>query len=201
MINQHAIQLLEFYFQNSDLAFTLFQARFENNVNTYLALKNRLHAVNVSEDELFQGQFANFYLVKRLPRPAKVAFFREFESLKNEDIPINVRELTEEMAPALGKMHFSFCSKMMNMINDEEYPIYDSNVATVFHRPGLGYGLDYKNNLYQDLCDTYHSLENHPLVETFRVRFHANGMGYMKVLDTLFWFVGYCMNTNNLTEQ
>ena len=196
MINQHAIQLLEYYFQNPKLAEDLFQIRFEYNVNTYLELKDRLHQVNISEDEYFQRRFADFYLVKRLPRIAKAAFFTKFESIKNKIEPIDVRALTEEMVPALGKLHFSFCSKMANMINDETYPIYDSNVARVFHRPGLGYGLDYKNNIYTDLIDTYSELTNHRLVEDFRIRYNAERMGHMKLLDTMYWFVGYCIMNN-----
>lgn len=197
MINQNAIQQLEYYFQNFDLADTLFHDRFEYNINTYLELKSLLHQVNVSEDEYFQNLFSNFYLVKRLPRPSRAAFFARFEMLKNTVAPIDVRELTVDMSSILGKKHFSFCSKMANMINDEEYPIYDSNVARVFHRPGLGYGLDYKDNIYSDLRDTYRSIRNHQIVEAFSRRYNAEQrVGYMKLLDTMFWFVGDCIQTD-----
>ena len=196
MINYNTIQLLETYFEIFDLAATRFQAKFENNVHRFLELKNLLHEVNVSENDYFQRRFAYFYGLNRLSQAAKTAYFERFELIKNTTRPIDVRELTEEMATALGKYHFSFCSKMANLIDDERYPIYDSNVATVFHRHGLGYGLDYKSNIYQDLCDTYRYLENHPLVDAFRTRFNAEDMGYMKVLDAMFWFVGDCIKAN-----
>ena len=195
MINQHAIQQLENHFENFDLAATLFGTIFENNVQRFLELKHMLHEVDVSRDKRFQKQFGYFYGVQRMSREAKTAYFTRFEQLKETDGPIDVRELTEEMAPALGKRQFSFCSKMANLIEDDTYPIYDRYVATVFHRPGLGYGMDYKTHLYQDLCDTYRSLKNHPLVAAFRERFHAEDMGYMKVLDALFWFVGNSIET------
>lgn len=196
MVNTHAIQQLEYYFQNMEVADNRFHDKFQYNVDKYLELKGLLHQVNVSENVYFQKEFANFYLVKRLPRPAKAAYFARFEELKDSDAPIEIREFTDEMTAVLGKNHFSFCSKMANMINDDAYPIYDSNVAAVFHRRGLGYGVDYRYHIFVDLRDTYNSLRGHHLVDDFRNRFHAEGVGHMKLLDTMYWFVGDCIKND-----
>ena len=179
-----------------EVADNRFHDKFQYNVDKYLELKGLLHQVNVSENVYFQKEFANFYLVKRLPRPAKAAYFARFEELKDSDAPIEIREFTDEMTAVLGKNHFSFCSKMANMINDDAYPIYDSNVAAVFHRRGLGYGMDYRYHIFVDLRDTYNSLRGHHLVDDFRNRFHAEGVGHMKLLDTMYWFVGDCIKND-----
>ena len=189
MINQHAVNQINDLYSNIDDVFTRRNAVFTNNVTRYLELKGLLHQVNVSQDPYFQSRFTYFYGLNHISANRRGAFYQKFEEIKNAPDRINVRELTEQLAEPLGKQFFSFCSKMANLIDDERYPIYDSHIAEVFHRPGLGYGVDYKANLYHDVIDTYGDLIDHPLIELFRTRFHAGEMGYMKVLDALFWAI------------
>lgn len=187
MINYNAIERFNNHYAHFDLVANQHNTAFNNNVVRYLELKNLLHNVDVSQDEYFQSRFTFFYGLHHIPSARRSMYYQEMEALKNSTDPINVRALTERLEASLGKKHFSFCSKMANIINDNAYPIFDSHIAAVFHRPGLGYGIDYKDNMYQDVIDTYNSLRDSPTIATFRNMYNAGNMGYMKVLDTLFW--------------
>ncbi len=191
MVNSIAITQFESFYAISAQAFDNNQEAFENNVRRYLQLKEMLHNRDVSLDADFQRLYSYFYGLNRaLSVQQKAAYFSRLERMKDTDYQINVRALTEELRPSLGKYHFSFCSKMANIVDDELYPIYDRNVRRVFHRANLGHGLDYWENIYQDITDTYQCLMNHPVIKCFENRFNSHGMGYMKVLDALFWVIG-----------
>lgn len=191
MINQQAISQFQKLTNDFDTFANQHEGPLKTNVERYTELKNLLHKVNVSEHEYFQRRYSDFYgLNLRIKRDLRPLYYQKLEEIKNTKKPIDVRSLTEELSPVLGKNHFSFCSKMANIINDEKYPIYDSQVAKVFHRKGLGYNLDYKTNLYNDLKDTYESLKDSPVIPAFQDRFDAHEMGYMKVLDAIFWVIG-----------
>lgn len=191
MINTTAITRFETFYANPILSLNDHHVVFQNNVDRYLQLKELLHQRNVSEDDEFQRQYSYFYGLNRaMNAQQKSAYYLRLEEIKNTDHPIDVRALTEELRPLLGKNHFSFCSKMANIVNDELYPIYDKNVRQVFHRANLGYGLEYRENIYQDITETYQIMSNHPVISSFKNRFNAQGMGYMKVLDALFWVMG-----------
>lgn len=191
MINENAIKRFEAFYKNSEEAFEMNDEAFKNNIKKYLDLKKMLHQVDVSNSEVFQRRFSYFYGLNRfVSADGKRVYFNKLESLKNTTEHINVGQLTEEMESGLGKYHFSFCSKMADIINDNLYPIYDSNVRTIFHRRGLGYGHDYYVAVYNDIIDTYKELKNHPVVSAFKKKYQPKGMGYMKILDALFWVMG-----------
>ena len=193
MVNTQAINLLQNLFANPEEVFSdnHISRALQNNVNRYLHLKGMLFRENVAINAEFQRNYSYFYGLNRyMTQIQKQAYFAKFEAIKRQKGPIDVRLLTEEMQPLLGKFHFSFCSKMANMIDDTQHPIYDKNVANVFHRRGLGQGHEYKENIYQDLVDTYRTLKDHHIIESFKERFNAQDMGYMKVLDALFWVIG-----------
>ena len=191
MINYAAITQFEDFFSNIDVVLDQHQIALQNNVDRYLQLKDLFNRVNVSTDIEFQRLYSYFYGLNRALNPnQKKEYYSRMEEMKNTDQCINVLGMTVELKPILGKYHFSFCSKMANIINDELYPIYDRNVRNVFHRKNLGNGLNYWRNIYQDISDTYRHLENHPIIPAFRTQFNAHKMGYMKILDALFWTLG-----------
>ena len=191
MINLNAIQRFRTFYADFDDAAGRCDEAFSNNVRRYLELKNLLHQVDVSTDIYFQRRVSHFYGLNqaRLGPDRKAAYFRKLEDLKNTDAPIDIAALTASLERQLGKYHFSFCSKMADLINDEEYPIYDKNVKKHFRRRGLGYRHDYLQSIYTDITDTYRSLVDDPVITAFRKRYNAQDMGYMKVLDVLFWVI------------
>ena len=165
MVNENAIKRFEAFYKDYENAFKVHDEEFRNNVRMYLDLKRMLHKVDVSTDETFQRNYSYFYGLNRFVSAGrKRVYFRKMELLKNSTNPINVGELTGEMVPELGKYHFSFCSKMADIIDDERYPIYDSNVKKSFHRRGSGYGHDYYVTIYEDITDTYKNLKKHRIL-------------------------------------
>ena len=134
-----------------------------------------------------------------VPSEAKAAFFSKMESLRGSSDRMDPRAVTEALQPAMRKNNFSFVTKMLNLLSDNEYPIYDKYVGVVFQKPFTPEetGLDHKESVYRDIADTYRSLENHPVIEAFRSRHGCHGMGYMKVLDSIFWKLGKDMDANH----
>ena len=195
MVNLNALHRFEAFYADFDQVIDLNGQVIQNNVHRYMELKQLLHQVDVSENAYYQSRYSYFYGLNRaLNAGQKAAYYLRLEVLKDayhpRENPIDVTELTEEMVPSLGKRHFSFCTKLANMVDDDIYPIYDKNVAKVFHRRGLGYGMQYKENIFIDIRDTYNELRSHQVTELFKNRFNAQEMGTMKALDTLFWVMG-----------
>ena len=192
MINQDAIQLLDYYFGQSP--------RFEANNSTVIAtnaavfsfLKNEFHKGNVKKNLVFKWCFSSFYGMGIVPAEGKEAFYNKMEGLRNAHTGLNARAVTDELAKAMGKNYFSFVTKMLNMVDDESYPIYDRQVGIVFQKPFTPdeTRLDHQASVYKDVCDTYRELRTHPVIEVFKNEFHCPGMGYMKVLETIFWHIG-----------
>ena len=196
MINNNAIRLLDYYLTN-DPAF-LEDASFATNVAVYSFLKDEFRKGDVSRNPLFQWAFSAFYGMGIVPVEGKAAFFSKMESLRNTYTGVGARQLTEELRPAMGKSYFSFATKMLNLLDDAEYPIYDRMVGLVFQKPFNPdeTRLDHQHSIYLDIIDTYRSLKDHPIVGSFRKRFNCQGIGYMKILDSVFWKLGSKMDQN-----
>ena len=195
MINQDAIRLLDhFYGQPSFFSDNL--TSFSKNVEVYSLLKRQFQAGPVTENPAFCSRFASFYGMRFVSAAGKHAFFQKMEQLRQHHDGLDPRLLTEELQPEMGKYHFSFVTKMLNLLDDETYPIYDSQIATVFQKPFTPdeSRLDHQESIYRDVIDTYQSLLHHPVVEAFRTRFNCPDMGTMKVLDALFWRLGKILN-------
>lgn len=193
MVNDYAIARLQEALGHNDNFWDENNALFENNVTIYLNLKQRMQQNDLRNDIEFQNQFTRFYVLYHMPTVVRPFFYEFFEAHRNLINNMTARAITEELREPLGKNYFSYVTKMLNMINDEVYPIYDRNVERIFHRPCGLYGLDYKEIIYQDIADTYSDIIHSPLsifIESFRQRFNANGIGNMKVLDAIFWVLG-----------
>ena len=196
MINTNAVRLLEYSLShNPDL---LDNSAFAVNAAVYSFLKNEFEKGDIRSNLLFQWSFSSFYGMGIVSSEAKEAFFRKMESLRDTYTGQNARSVAEDLRPAMGKSNFSFVTKMLNLISDSEYPIFDKNVAMVFQKPfdTDETRLDHQDSVYQDIIDTYKSLQHHPVIEDFRTRFCCPEMGYMKVLDTIFWKLGKDMEAN-----
>ena len=191
MINQDAVRLLDHFYAQPSF-FTDNQAAFIRNAEEYALLKRQFHEGPVTSNPAFQRHFARFYGMRFVPAAGKNAFFQKMELLRNDHEGLGARLLTEELQPLMGQYHFSFTTKMLNLLDDETYPIYDSQIATVFQTPFLPdeTRLDHQEAIYRDVTDTYQSLRQHPVIDAFRTRFNCPEMGTMKVLDAIFWRLG-----------
>ena len=190
MINTNAVRLLEYSLSHyPDL---LDNPVFAVNAAVFSFLKKEFEKGDIRYNLLFQWSFSSFYGMGIVSSEAKEAFFRKMESLRGCFAGQDARRITEDLRPAMGKSNFSFVTKMLNLLSDTEYPIFDKNVAAFFQKP---FGpdetrLDHQESVYQDIIDTYKSLEHHPVIGDFRIRFGCQEMGCMKVLDTIFWKLG-----------
>ena len=196
MINNNAVRLLDYYLTNDPSIIE--DASFATNVAVYSFLKEEFQKGDVSRNPLFQWAFSSFYGMGIVPSEGKEAFFSKMESLRNRDNDMDARRLAEEPKPETGEDYFSFVTKMLNLLDDNKFPIYDSQIALVFQKPFTPEEtrLDHQVSIYRDVIDTYRSLENHPVIERFRSLYDCPGMGYMKVLDALFWKFGGIMDQN-----
>lgn len=196
MINNNAIKLLNYSLSNNSSF--LDDASFATNAAVYSFLKNEFRKGDIRSNPLFKWAFTSFYGMGIVPSEGKEAFFSKMESLKNCDNGLDARQLTQGLKPEMGKNYFSFVTKMLNLVDDNKFPIYDSQIALIFQKPfsPAETRLDHQSSIYRDVIDTYCSIESHPVIERFRNLYGCPGMGYMKVLDALFWKLGGIMDQN-----
>lgn len=120
---------------------------------------------------------------------------------------MDARFLADQLAFGNWDNYFAFATKVLNLLDEENFPLYDNHVGCVFQKPfapvdgkDLDYPgkdmLDYQESVYQDILDTYRELENHPIIEVFRARFNCPDLGYMKILDAIFWRLGLLLDEN-----
>ena len=193
MINEQARQRLEDWIAREWNSIDFLKTVIKTNIDVYQFLKTEYKKGQVIENSLFRWGFSAFYGMSRVVTlGAQEAFFNRFDDLRETHIQLDPRAITEELHNSMGKYYFSFVTKMLNMFDDEAFPIFDSQVSAVFEKP-LQRGetrLAHQNSIYQDIRDTYLSLESHAIIKEFRERFNCPDVGYMKILDTLFWRIG-----------
>ena len=196
MINDNAIRLLEHSFANNPSI--LNDASFATNSAVYSFLKEEFLKGDIRSNPLFKWAFTSFYGMGIVPSEGKEAFFSKMESLKNCNNDLDASQLTQGLKQEMGKNYFSFVTKMLNLVDDNKFPIYDSQIALVFQKPftPAETRLDHQSSIYRDVIDTYCSIKSHPVIARFRNLYGCPGMGYMKVLDALFWKLGGIMDQN-----
>ena len=199
MINHEAIRLLDWYFHQPN-PFANDETAFSNNVTVFRFLKQSVLNGPISANDAFRRRYSSFFVMRFVPAYAKNVYFARMDELRGHHTNLNARQLTEELQVGMGNYYFSFTTKMLNLLDDRAYPIYDSQVGTVFQR---GFTpdesrLDHQEAIYQDILDTYWELENHPVIEAFRARFNCPDLGYMKILDAIFWRLGKMLNEDGL---
>jgi hypothetical protein len=178
-------------------------------VKIYCELLERLHQVNVAEDDEFKGKYKAFWAmnVARLSDDFTAAYFTYLEQHKT-DVPASSVEAAvkrmEDVAKYLhafptgpnGKqsLQFSFASKLVHMI-DPARPVYDRMVERFYFLPtGTETGIDRLPLLmgsYEFLTKEYHRIIDKQLlqasIELFRVRFPGANLPREKIIDSLIW--------------
>ena len=192
MINYEAIRLLDHYFGQSPRFAADNSLSFATNAAVFSFLKSEYHKGDITQNLIFKWCFSSFYGMGIVSTEGKDAFFKKMEVLRNAHSRVDARALTEDLAKDMGKNYFSFVTKMLNLLDDESYPIFDRQVSIVFQKPFTPdeTRLEHQVSIYEDIADTYKELRTHPVIEAFRNVFHCPEMGYMKVLDTIFWHLG-----------
>ncbi|WP_118976799.1 hypothetical protein [Taibaiella koreensis] len=186
-------------------AHTIIENIQEESLAVYCFLRNQFEATDVVSNYLFQFLYRSFFRLDNagLTREMKAEYFRilaDFKTNQNFDLVKAVKHLWS--FPALsGKntLQFSFCTKMANML-DEQHPIYDDKVVSVFGLKQPYATLDFNEKLQTYLAqlsiirDGYKSIVDKELLpkllESFDNRFDSYPVTTFKKLDFIFWSAG-----------
>lgn len=171
-------------------------------VHKYLIQKFR--QTNVVHDLPFQFLYRSFYRLDNagLTSEFKTAYFKVLEKERSGIAP-DIKGILVQLKGFKNKknqenVQFSFATKLANTINNN-YPIYDSEVARVFgySRP-LEKDFNKKVDKYllqfEQIREAYQMIfsENllEPAVKFFDTKFENHGLSEMKRLDFIFWSAG-----------
>ncbi len=109
---------------------------------SYLILKKAYNNKTQDFTDDFKKVFSAFYGIRFASEDFRTAYFDKMQELRNHRTgDVNVAQLTNELidkwskgkkGEIVEKVQFSFVTKLLNIMNDREYPIYDSNIIAVF---------------------------------------------------------------------
>lgn len=175
-------------------------------LSTYLILKRAYHEKGVKFYGDFINAFSLFYGIKRFVSDEFMEkYFNKMKELRNMDT-CDIRDLTEYLVDSNArdrnkqkteKVQFSFVTKLLNIMNDAKYPIYDLNVATVF-----GFAVPYQSDI-KDKIDKY--VELYEIIQrvyeevlivyaakiaSFRKMFECKDVTDLRIVDIITWKLG-----------
>lgn len=132
-------------------------------------------------------------------------YFNKMETLRNTDT-YDIRDLTEYLVDSNArdrnkqkteKVQFSFVTKLLNIMNDAKYPIYDLNVATVFgfavpYQPDIKDKIDKYVELYEIIQRVYEEvlIVYADRIASFRKMFDCVDVTDLRVVDIITWKLG-----------
>ena len=162
----------------------------------------------LEDNEDFQKEFSKFYGIQRF---IGVDFDKTYYSIMaqlRDKTEYDERELCEKLKDG-DKIQFSFITKMLNMINDAKYPIYDQNIARAFGINPSSFNnqnkIDNYLSCYQIIKNTYNELLLQPrcksILASFRsaIKIEEDKISDMRVLDIIIWKIGGEIKKNNRT--
>lgn len=159
-------------------------------MEVYLELKK---LILKGDSLLFRWMFLSFYGRNgKLKRNKKEKFFHYF----NKEMPAsieNVRRIVNDInGDADSGLYYSFVTKMLNMRNEEFYPIYDSKIAEKLFGCNLKaeIDLDTKEECYRRIKEVYDSVDNSfAALQAFRHVFpeYVDKFGKMRLLDFILY--------------
>lgn len=173
-------------------------------IDTYLNLMRRFTHGDVRHDALFHLDYRRYWRLNAaiLSESFCLAYFDLMENLRghqNINIEALARQLYEIPTHENGRqsLQFSFSSKLVHTL-DPHKPIYDSVIADFFffNPPGPNKELDFRLHsllaFYNFLCNEYHRILEHDLLEPSILRFRQipgvdDTYTNEKIIDTLIW--------------
>lgn len=175
-------------------------------LSTYLILKRAYNEKGVKFYGDFINAFSLFYGIKRfVSEEFMEKYFNKMEELRNTDI-CDIRDLTEYLVDSNArgrnkqkteKVQFSFVTKLLNIMNDAKYPIYDLNVATVFgfavpYQPDIKEKIDKYVKLYEIIQEVYKEvlIVYADKIASFRKVFDCKDVTDLRIVDIITWKLG-----------
>lgn len=171
---------------------------------------------SLSIDKEFQKLFKTFYIMHRYTSDKfSDSFFKVMDEIKSKKrLDLDAVQITKELADIDHKWYFSFVTKMLNLEDDERFPIYDQMVGKVC---GLKESSKYENKeakfsdwynkinaIYSDLLDGEYKEHTRKIISLFRKIFKCqdeNELSDMRIMDILFWQLGKTINTSETKKQ
>lgn len=159
------------------------------------------------KDDMFKSFFRSFYYMRYIKKEYADFIFEEMDNVMRETLSLKMLKL-EDVTKRICRgesIQFSFITKLLNLKNDELFPIYDSKVALVFHFKELMGTFDEK---IKELCvrydvirKTYENLLNEDKTRYFLTMFNgqfkeATTLSGMRILDIVFWQKGKYIDEN-----
>jgi hypothetical protein len=86
---------------------------------------------SLKDYEGFEKEFSQFYGIQRFVSADFIENYYDTMAELRDRTEYDVKMLTERLQDG-GKLQFSFVTKMLNIMDDAKYPIYDSYVARAF---------------------------------------------------------------------
>ncbi len=196
------------HFEN-EVNYKFFQRNYigiSSTLSTYLILKRAYHEKGVKTYGDFMNAFSLFYGIKRFVSDEFMEkYFNKMEELRNMDT-CDIRDLTEYLVDSnvrgrnkqkTEKVQFSFVTKLLNIMNDAKYPIYDWNVVTIFKftspcQPDIKDKIDKYVKLYEIIQEVYKEvlIVYADKIASFRKVFDCNDVTDLRVVDIITWKLG-----------
>lgn len=177
---------------------------------TYLILKKLYNENGVYYFKDFKKEFSRFYGIKRFVDDNFIdTYYMKMDELKGEK-EYNVKKLANELIDSDKKVQFSFATKMLNIMNDEKYPIYDSNVAKAFminttDSKNIEVKIDDYVANYMIIEKVYtemiskHSQTINDFRDTFK--YTKSELSDMRIIDIIVWKIGEKLMNKQLKTQ
>lgn len=177
-----------------------------NTVQRYCTLKHAFKDTSRSlEDyEGFEKEFSQFYGIKRYVTGDFIENYYVIMAELRDRTEYDVKMLTERLKDG-DKLQFSFVTKMLNIMDDAKYPIYDSHVARAFALNPYSFKnenrIDNYIACYQIIMDVYNELlpKHKQVIADFRniIKVDEKEVPDMRVLDIIVWKLGGEIPTSN----
>ena len=188
-----AVEVKQQYFSKNRQEWESFfsgkKQQIEENIDVYLAIKE--YCVYKKNSKFPPGWlfFAFYGMGGRLSATKKARFLSHFNEMHEANIAI-VRNIVNEInGDNESCSYFSFVTKMLNMQDENFFPIYDSRVARAFCDKSELRSLDGEELCYTRIKELYDSI---PLGDSSIVAFKeifpkAANLGKMRILDFILY--------------
>lgn len=189
---------------DADLFFKQNYLEIKYTVFVYELLKETYNSkVNLVDNKYFRSLYGQFYAMS--PLFASKTFIDNYyvemeriRALVNTN-DLDIMDLTKKLyIGEKPKLQFSFVSKMMNIENDELYPIYDSKVAYLFTFETLSNEPDKRliqlkeryDIIYRTYTEILEKEESVRAIGEFKNIFNCYNTTNMRIMDIIFWQLG-----------
>lgn len=189
---------------NENTGFILKNVEENISIQEYIPLLKRLHEDNITSNPTFIKDYKRYWTMNaaRLPQEFFDRYFAYLENNKNNR-QIALSDVIEYLHTTTHntekrKVHFSFSSKLVHMINPNK-PIYDTMIKNFYYLPDFSSKKSYQDKMtvvnknYNFIESEYKRvIENNllePSISLFYKTFKLNqdDITYVKVIDSLIW--------------